>query len=403
MATRMYPQNSATFPGAGPELTYLDMLVTQGVSVSGYGFTVAADVNGERQMLIAGVNPVTIFSERVSAEVTVSGTVTFNVWASLHSTAFTAKLRARLYKITSGGSAIETLITEADSATLAGSLGVSMLYNFTATPGTAVTLGPNERFVLRVFLVILTGTYDSAFNVQLRAGGGVAGVNGDTYVEVTETITMVPNGTTLYLRRTTTIGIGTHFDMLASRGSSAATTGVVSTVSGPTDPLQWTRTAGGTLLSWISPRLSGQWTPDRNEYFKIWWWAHESAAQANASTRVRVYRDRGGVELQIVHSDPGLSELTTAAARYDALAWTLTPATFLENDRIVLKLFIDDAPSSMASGRTCTVTYDHNVAGGTGDCAAMFMDLPPLKLETDGDMSQVVPNAGMMGGVSNGT
>lgn len=169
--------------------------------------------------------------------------------------------------------------------------------------------------------------------------------------------------TKLFLRSTQNNGIGaTYFDMAATAGSSTATAVVNSAASGT--EIQWTQTAGGAAIQFVSGRApSGGFTLTTTD---ISIWAHESNAQANCGGRYRVFkRTAAGVETEIGGGpfNDGV-EFGTAAAEM-LWAGNVTDTAFAENDRILLKLYITNV-GTMGSGRTCTLTYN-GANAATGD------------------------------------
>jgi len=172
--------------------------------------------------------------------------------------------------------------------------------------------------------------------------------------------------TKLFLRETTNNAIGSYRDMVIGAGS-ALTTGVVNTVASGTN-IQWTKTAGGSVLEWISGKAPvGGFTLSGTISLSIW--AKESNNAANSAGRVHLYIRpiATGIEVEIVGSpfDDGV-EFTTSDAEY---TWTGSPTAtvFLEGDRLVCKYYITNAPSlTMGGSRTCTISYDAADAA-TGD------------------------------------
>ena len=166
--------------------------------------------------------------------------------------------------------------------------------------------------------------------------------------------------TTLYLRATSTNNIGTFFDVSTSAGSSTTTTGVVNTTGSGTN-IQWTQTAGGTLLEWVSGRSpSGGWTFAGSATILIN--ALESAIQANAGPRLRLYRrSTAGSETEVTGSpwDKGVEFTTTNAA----ISWSFTPTSiaFAEDERLIIRVFITNV-GTMGNSRTCTIKYDGTTA-----------------------------------------
>lgn len=170
--------------------------------------------------------------------------------------------------------------------------------------------------------------------------------------------------TKLFLRDTSNSGIGNFYDMVGSAGSSTST-GVVNTTASGTE-IQWTRTAGGTVLEWISGRVpSGGFTLSGTMTFSIW--AQESNMLANCGARARVFkRAANGTETEVGGGpyNDGV-EFGTSTGEFD---WTGTPSStsFAENDRIVVRYYITNAGGTMATGYTCTITYN-GADAATGD------------------------------------
>lgn len=170
--------------------------------------------------------------------------------------------------------------------------------------------------------------------------------------------------TTLYCRDTIMNGISGFRDAIITRGA-ASTTGVVNTTGSGTN-IQWTKTAGGTAMAWISGRSPvGGWTLSGLVTVRLR--ALESAGQANAGSRIRLYKlAAAGGETELTGSpwDDG-AEYTTSDAAYD---WTFTPTSmaFAEDDRLIIRWFITNV-GTMGAGRTCTMSYDGPSAAAAGD------------------------------------
>lgn len=197
--------------------------------------------------------------------------------------------------------------------------------------------------------------------------------------------------TKLFLRETTNNGIGSFRDMVTTAGSSL-TTGVVNTTASGTN-IQWTKTAGGAVLEWISGRVpAGGFTLSGTMTFNIW--ASESNMSANAGGRARYYiRTAAGSETEIATSpaDDGVEFGTSRAA----MNWTEVPTStaFSENDRLVVRYFITNV-GTMGGGFTCTMAYDAATGGADGDSWVQINETVTFKgenqtltpsLYTDGD------------------
>lgn len=163
--------------------------------------------------------------------------------------------------------------------------------------------------------------------------------------------------TKLFLRSTQNNGIGaTYFDMVTTQSPNPSTA-VVDTVGSGTE-IQWTQTAGGSVIQWVSGRApAGGFTLTSTD---IQIWAKESNGTANCGGRYRVFkRTSGGTETELGGGpfNDGVEFGTSSAA----MTWigNVTDTVFAEDDRILLKIYITNV-GTMGSGRTCTLSYDGN-------------------------------------------
>lgn len=198
--------------------------------------------------------------------------------------------------------------------------------------------------------------------------------------------------TKLFLRSTQGNSIGaTYFDMVTTAGAGS-TTAVVNTVASGTE-IQWTQTAGGSLIQWISGRAPvGGFTLTTTD---ISIWAHESGTAANAGGRYRVFiRTAAGVETEI-GGGPFNDGVEFTKSTPTEMLWTgnVTDQAFAENDRILLKVYITNV-GTMGSGQTCTLTYNAADAA-TGDSFFNIAETVTFKAEPT---SPVPPNSMMMMG-----
>jgi hypothetical protein len=169
--------------------------------------------------------------------------------------------------------------------------------------------------------------------------------------------------TKLFLRNTQANGIGaTYYDMIIDAGS-ATDTAVVNTTAAGTE-IQFTKTAGGSVIQFVSGRApAGGFTLTTTD---ISLWMHESNMNANIGGRYRVFKRTGaGVETELGGGpfNDGV-EFGTSAAE---MLWTgnVTDTAFAENDRILLKIYITNV-GTMATGFTGTLTFN-GADGATGD------------------------------------
>jgi hypothetical protein len=194
--------------------------------------------------------------------------------------------------------------------------------------------------------------------------------------------------TTLYFRNTTTNGIGSYYDLIITAGS-ASDTGVVDTVGSGTE-IQWTKTAGGAEMAFITGRVpSGGFTlTDTN----ISAWCEESAANANCGGRYRVFK----------YTD---SEVEVAGGPFDdgvefggaptEMTWSgnVTDTAFAEDDRIVVKLYITNV-GTMGANRDCTFTFNAADAQ-TGDSWFQIAENVTFKAEAGGPETKTLMTMGV--------
>lgn len=184
--------------------------------------------------------------------------------------------------------------------------------------------------------------------------------------------------TKLFLRSTQNNGVGaTYFDMGTAAGAGAAT-GVVNSAASGTE-IQWTQSAGGAVLQFISGRApAGGFTLTSTD---ISIWAAESNAQANAGGRYRVFkRTAAGVETELGGGpfNDGVEFGTSAAEML--WAGNVTDTAFAEDDRILLKLYITNV-GTMGGARTCTLSYN-GADAATGDSFLNIAETVSFKAES---------------------
>lgn len=151
-----------------------------------------------------------------------------------------------------------------------------------------------------------------------------------------------------------------------SRGSGV-TTATVDTTNGGTD-IQWTLTSGGTALSFCTRPLSSAVTISGTVTVNVW--AVESATQANAGFRMKLYKlTPGGTKTLFATLDRGAELPTTIAAQN--YTGTPTSTSFAIGDRIVMEPYITNV-GTMGNGRTCDMTYSGGTAAASGDSYVTF-------------------------------
>jgi hypothetical protein len=177
--------------------------------------------------------------------------------------------------------------------------------------------------------------------------------------------------TKLFLKNTTTNGItvaGTNtYDMDITAPASADTCVVNTTASGT--EIQFTKTAGGNVVQWVSGRVPAGGFTLTNTDISIN--ALENNMSANIGGRYRVFKiTKAGVVTELASGpfDDGVEFGTVDGV----MTWTgdVTDTAFAEDDRVLLRLYITNV-GTMATGFTGTLQFN-GASAGTSDC---FFDL----------------------------
>lgn len=188
--------------------------------------------------------------------------------------------------------------------------------------------------------------------------------------------------TKLYLRSTQNNAIGsTYYDLLTTAGASEDTAVVNTTASGT--EIQFTKTAGGSLVQWITGRTpSGGFTLTTTD---ISIWLRELTMSTNIGGRYRLFkRDSGGTETELGGGpfDDGV-EMTSGGSPTEHL-WTgnNTDTAFAEDDRLLLKVYITNI-GTMTGGETGHLHF--NAADGAqGDSFLNIAETVSFKAEGGG-------------------
>lgn len=312
------------------------------------------------------------FSPPVAADVTISGTITFNMCAVESSMNANATIVAVLYRVDEQGAL--TLICKSSFGTELGTSNARKTW--TATP-TSTLVKKGHRLMLLMMADDATSlTMGSGFGVTVQTSGSSANL-ADSNVTLTETVTFTtsePGGTTYYMRDTAS-DLGGIVNELSQTEGATNSTAIHTTINGPlTFPGdQWTETAGGSDIEWTTPPLD--------------------AFTLGGVVRCRFDRFAGGAiekfatipfacitcELAIVDGD-GTNPVVWARSFTcdDAIAGT-TWSQFItgpdisvgQGKRLRLRIFADDFPltigasgGTMASGTNRTLRYGGAAASG---------------------------------------
>jgi hypothetical protein len=165
--------------------------------------------------------------------------------------------------------------------------------------------------------------------------------------------------TKLYLRNSSDNGItdtgdGIVKDLLTEAGAGVAPLAVVSTVASGTE-IQWTDSAGGSTIAWISGRAPvGGFTLTTTD---LSIWARESNMNANAGGRYRVFKRTAAGTVSELGGGPfndGV-EFGTGPGEFTWIG-NVTDTAFAENDRILVRVYITNI-GTMGNGFTCSLDF----------------------------------------------
>lgn len=197
-------------------------------------------------------------SDPIDQDVTISGTVTINLWAHEGNMNANVAINVAIYRVNCQTLAKTLILKTARTTEVA--VTTSAVNNFTATP-TSTALNKGDRLLFVVFGDDSTSNMGSGFSFNFNYNGTTGGATGDSYVSFTETfgfITATPSGTTLYMTDTDSdVSVGTvEKEMWTSRGG-----GVVGPLAHDTSTAGWLGSplqflSGGTAIEWYSRRLT---------------------------------------------------------------------------------------------------------------------------------------------------
>jgi hypothetical protein len=213
------------------------------------------------------------------------------------------------------------------------------------------------------------GTMGTGFTFRVSYDGPTAAATGDTWVQVTENLTFAsePAGTQVFPTDDASAVSTASVDREAwtSRGAGVQTD-VTNTVAGWTAPIQYTDTAGGTVVDWFTRPLTA---------FTL-----GGAVRCNvrvSGTGQVVHR----VEVAVVAGDGTGPTVWAAgswagatspseAARSHLISGTDVAIT--DGRRLRIRFYIDDPPSNAMGASATQTLYYAGAAAATGDTWLTF-------------------------------
>jgi hypothetical protein len=361
--------------------------------------------------------PVTtvFYTSRLATNYTITPSTVLSLTTAFYYTTTNpnAAVRLHLYKVQQGGTNTETLIGYHEGTTaIPDSTASKDTYTFTI-PET-VECAAGERFLLRVWFKPVGATYTATDKMRWTFGNPLTSNPAYGTLNCPADMTWMPNRTILYLHRTASAAGGNFFEMNTTAPTSGtAQAGVVNTVASGTQ-VQWTRTAGGTLLEWATGRFKESWRLDPTgfalstdgaaSFFGIG--ALESNLAANCGLRGQIFRRRPNGSETLCISMDGVAEFGTTLAIYQlhaegssiAANVTFTTTDFFADDRLVVRLYIIPIGGVMGSGRTCTLNYDSTSSTNTN---LRLFETALIKADADPDDPPGTPGSQTTLGVGN--
>lgn len=349
----------------------LPMLTTQGAASNGSSVSSVAGPTagvelGLNQDVIAWITP------PFAAATTISGSITFNLWASEPNMSANAAINARLFVWDPDANTLTEVHRTARTTEVA--ITTATVNNWSETP-TSFTVPKGGRLLVSV-LFDDAGTMGAGYLCQFDYNGP-AGANGDSYISFTENFSFDetdPTGTTIYPTTTaSSVDQGTtEREAWTSRGG-VGTNAQVTTTAGPTSGIPLTDEWYTKPLQAFT--LSGPILVNQR--------ARESASTVNAAMRCEIAVVDGDGSNAVVYGTGGwggasgnggeLSTTETAAIYYV----TGADIAVADGQRIRIRFYADDAYVSTAggvlvAGGTVTLVYNGPTAGAVGDTFLTF-------------------------------
>jgi hypothetical protein len=228
MATKLYIRflasdygtghNDARLSGAASAWDNQALSTTIGTgAIDATSSTVLGPTSGIEVGDTTGVGPNVWYSPPLNADITISGSVTWNIWARESDMAANVAINGQLEVIDGATGAITLIDKTARVTELAISATTNAVNNFSETPASGVACKRGDRLRVRIFGDDV-GTMGAAFNFSMGYDGTTSSVNGDTWLQLTENLTFVsePAGTTIYPTDTTATLGGASASLLSS-------------------------------------------------------------------------------------------------------------------------------------------------------------------------------------------
>jgi hypothetical protein len=334
--------------------------------------TVAGPTAGLEVTFGGGSNCHAWISPPLNADVTISGSITWNIWGRESSNSANVAIQGQIERVDGATGTITLIDRTARTTEMAVHASTNSVSNFSETPASGVACKRGDRLRVRIFGDDTSSNMGTGFTFNVDWDGSTGAANGDTWVQVTENLTFVsePAGSQVFLTDTASAVSTASQDREAwtSRGAGVQSD-ATNTVAGWTAPIQITDTAAGTVVDWFTKPL---------EAFTL-----GGAVRCNmrASTTGGVTPTLR-VEVAVVAND-GTSP-TVWGATTDSVPITTSEAVYSflvggedlsvsQDQRLRIRWYIDDRQDgAMGTGRVITTYYAGTSGGASGDTYLTF-------------------------------
>jgi len=377
MATKLFPRSARANFHRGTNSAKLDgnagawNCLVLSPSAGGGALTASiSTVNGPTsgvEMQAGASEPIEFISDPVSADVTISGTITINIWGDETSMSANVALNAVIDVIR----AVDRSVVQIAKSANAVELGLTAaLNNFTVTP-TSTVVNRGDRIRVRLFGDDSSGAnMATGFVFHIVYEGGTGGASGDTWIQFTETFSfesLSPSGTIVWLDDAASDVSTADLDWLATIGTSAsiASAQTMNTVAGYTAGLQVTNGVGGSAISWFTNPLQAFTLGGCAK--AVITMASSQIGTASAFIEIAVVNNDGSSPSVwgIASAGPDSSRVTGAIGDVISAGVPATSNFYVGGDdksvsagqRLRFRIFFDDlSNAAMVSGRTVSLS-----------------------------------------------
>lgn len=408
MATKVYLRKTSALAGVGwggvtvndPDGSRIGII--WGLSTSP-GAGLATQTAGTVAGPVSGRGLGWFISPPLAAAVTISGTITYNLWGLESAMAANTGFQGVIKRVDNTGAVGGTNVSNKEFGTELATT-TAAVNNWTDAAPTSTAFSIGDRILLAVCINDAGGTMGSGATITLDLDGATGGADGDSWVQFNEAISFMsaPAGSTYYLTDTASDVSGSGKKAASTSRGAGSTNSATTQVNGPVSPTQVTDTAGGTALEWYTPQLNA-FTLSGMAQFNV----RAKAALAGTAEAV-------GAEIAVCNSDgsgasvwgyfgqadrsagSGGMALASASDVANLIYVSGTDTAVSSGQRLRLRVYLDDCAlaNTLATHSPLTVTYSGVSSGAAGDT---FVVLPQTVTEAVTTFSfppipQMIPN-----------